>query len=108
MKNTPKDKYQPSSLDAAYERRAMDQGLVTKPVFIENKFDVEEEKNKSRARWEHSIEINKKYNLYDGTEWGEPPPKANKNVPVYQLVMSDIMSRTSFSLVSSSEIISSR
>jgi len=28
----------PQSLDAAYERRAMEEGLVKKPVFDENKF----------------------------------------------------------------------
>lgn len=27
----------PSCLDSAYERKAIDQGLVTKPVFPENK-----------------------------------------------------------------------
>jgi hypothetical protein len=28
----------PQSLDAAYERRAMEEGLVKEPVFDENKF----------------------------------------------------------------------
>lgn len=30
----------PQSLEAAYERRAMEEGLVTDPVFDENRIDV--------------------------------------------------------------------
>jgi hypothetical protein len=36
-------KYQAGSLDAAYERRAMMQGLITKPLFDENKEMVGDE-----------------------------------------------------------------
>lgn len=30
----------PQSLDAAYERRAMEEGLVKEPVFDENRIDI--------------------------------------------------------------------
>lgn len=54
----------PQSLDAAYERRAMKQGLVTEPAFEENK-----------------------------GEWGQPLPKNNTGPNIGPLVASDIHSR---------------
>lgn len=56
----------PKSLDAAYERKAMQQGLVKNPVFPENK------------------------------EWGQPPPVPNKYPDIPLLVKHDLMSRMQF------------
>jgi hypothetical protein len=44
----------PSCLDSAYERRAIDQGLVTKPVFPENKEYLEWKVNVNQSRWKGS------------------------------------------------------
>ena len=57
---------QPKSLDAAYERRAMQQGLVSKEraVFEENRGD-----------------------------WGEPAPKRNNHPEIVFKVLADIGSR---------------
>ena len=55
---------QPKTLDAAYERRAMQKGLVKNPVFPENQ-----------------------------GEWGEPPPKKNKEPEIVFKVLTDIGSR---------------
>jgi len=54
---------QPSSLDAAYERHAMEQGLVTTPVFPENK------------------------------KWGQPAPVRNTHPILWNKVQIDFIER---------------
>ncbi len=57
---------QPNSLDAAYERRALEQGFKFTPVFPENK------------------------------QWGEKPPVKNDKPIIHKLVIDDVNSRLEF------------
>mgnify|MGYP000887023786 CR=1 FL=1 len=65
----------PSSLDAAYEREAMIDGLVKHPAFPENR----------------PIMANSK-------EWGEPPPRKNNKPSIHDLVIKDMESRKQMGL----------
>lgn len=56
----------PQSLDAAYERQAIEQGWKVKPVFPENQ------------------------------QWGEKPPVKNNKPIIHKLVIDDVNSRLEF------------
>jgi hypothetical protein len=59
---------QPKSLDAAYERKALQEGWKFSPVFPEN------------------------------MEWGEPPPIPNNKPSIHDLVIEDMHSRKEMGL----------
>lgn len=61
----------PKTLDAAYERAAIDQGFKVNAAFEENK-------------------------EYQHQRWGEKPPKKNSLPIVHKLVIDDVESRLAF------------
>jgi hypothetical protein len=113
------------TFDSAMELEAVKAGLVSEPVFEENRqllnklkdsallssAPVPEEARSSNGKWVNRNGFNMWVdpNHREGTvvpepvyksdtKWGEPPPKKNTSLPIYQLVMADVMARTDFGI----------
>ena len=77
--------HKPSSLDAAFERGAIQSGFVNpaEAVFPENRLG---EITKAAAKQENQA------------NWGQPKPIANKEPEVWWLVQKDMLKRNSFGI----------